>query len=104
MGSGAFIEVGYFPDGESHRLFHEDVNSTVQRSFGAFVVVGRRSYDVQHVKFHILQQVIDRSADVWNSMRLREAAGSLLVDIRYGYELRVIQSLDKACRSIYSSL
>src|SRR6266540_5519398 len=96
-GGGALIEVGYLPDSEGHWLFHEDVHPAVQRSLGAFVVVGGRSDDVQHVEFRRIQQVIDRSADVRNPMRRREAAGSLLADIGYSDELRVIQSLNKAC-------
>src|SRR6266581_4808133 len=85
-GGGALIEVGDLPDGEGHRLFHEDMNPAVQRSFGTFVVVGRRSYHVQHVEFRSIQQVIDCSADMWNLVRLRKTAGSLLIDIGYGDE------------------
>src|SRR4029450_6590895 len=95
-GGSALIEVSYLPDSKGHRLFHEDVHSAVQCSLSVFVVVGGRSYDVQHVELCRIQQVIDRSVDVWNLVRLCEAAGSLLVDIGYGDELCVIQSLDKA--------
>src|SRR5438105_3370679 len=96
-GASALIEVGDLPNSEGHRLFHKDVHPAVQRSLGVCVVVRGRGYDVQHVECRGIQQVIDRSADVWNPVRRREAAGSLLVDIGYGGELCVMQSFDKAC-------
>src|SRR5215471_12354409 len=97
MGSGALVEVSHLQDVEGHRFFHEDVHPAVQCSLGVFVVVSGRGYDVQHVECRRIQQVIDRSVDVWNPVRLCEAAGGLIVDIGYSDELCSIQRFDKAC-------
>src|SRR5262245_45553450 len=96
MGGSVIIKVGYLLKGEGYRLFYENVLPVVQCSLGACIVVGGRSDDVQHIEFYRIQQVIDRRADVRNSVRLCETMGRNFVDIGYGNELCGIQGFDKA--------